>query len=533
MDNWTKWLAGGAIFGSSLGLIATVWSRIKSFFWRIACYYIKHVEFDNSGWASEAMLDYIITHHKLSKSYDRVFRAMYEQIRGGKREFIPTEIFGYRDFLFWNGWFPVLVTKKSGSDEPKATSGESPQITHKNDDITVALKITFLRGTFNVDDIFVKACAERTLKHGDQHESGTRFFIKHVPGEYEKNGKDKSIAGWYHQARFRLLAHKVADLGPRVDESRTALSHLVFPPHVMDLIEEIRRWRNSEKWYKEKGIPWKRGWSLYGVPGTGKTALTRAFAQDLDLPVFVFNLTEMNNRDLTNEWRNMLEHTPCIALFEDIDNVFHGRENVSRRGMGMSMYPGFDMDDDDDPNDSLGRPAGSKKKRRMGGPLTFDCLLNCIDGVERADGVFTIITTNDISKLDEALGKPRKLPDGTVEFISTRPGRIDKAIELTYMTLDCKRQMAKHILGDFPAQHVEMNLFIDKFPDLQETPAQFQERCAQIALKTYWDLKEAEVAKHLAPPTIKNGRYAIAAKPFSNGKWEPLVESGTGCVRGN
>ena len=28
--------------------------------------------------------------------------------------------------------------------------------------------------------------------------------------------------------------------------------------------------------------------------------------------------------------------------------------------------------------------------------------------------------------------------------------------------------------------------FIDKFPDLQETPAQFQERCAQIALECFW-----------------------------------------------
>ena len=31
-------------------------------------------------------------------------------------------------------------------------------------------------------------------------------------------------------------------------------------------------------------------------------------------------------------------------------------------------------------------------------PLTFDCLLNCLDGVERADGIFTIITTNDLTQ---------------------------------------------------------------------------------------------------------------------------------------
>ena len=89
-------------------------------------------------------------------------------------------------------------------------------------------------------------------------------------------------------------------------------------------------------------------------------------------------------------------------------------------------------------------------KKGMAGltPLTFDCLLNCLDGVERADGVFTIISTNDIGKVDPALGQPRKLPDGGLEFISTRPGRIDKAVELTYMELADKKRMAKRILGD-------------------------------------------------------------------------------------
>ena len=113
-------------------------------------------------------------------------------------------------------------------------------------------------------------------------------------------------------------------------------------------------------------------------------------------------------------------------------------------------------------------------------PLTFDCLLNCLDGVERADGIFTIITTNDISKIDPALGQPRKLPDGTIEFISTRPGRIDKAVELTYMEAADKKRMAKRILGEY-AERVrpEMLEFIDRYPDLQETPAQFQERCAR------------------------------------------------------
>ena len=40
--------------------------------------------------------------------------------------------------------------------------------------------------------------------------------------------------------------------------------------------------------------------------------------------------------------------------------------------------------------------------------------------VERTDGIFTIISTNDISKVDPALGQPRQMPDGVMEFIYRR-----------------------------------------------------------------------------------------------------------------
>ena len=65
-------------------------------------------------------------------------------------------------------------------------------------------------------------------------------------------------------------------------------------------------------------------------------------------------------------------------------------------------------------------------------------------------------------------------------------GRIDKAVELTYMELADKKRMAKRILGDYPDEYLTMLEFIDKYPDMQETPAQFQERCGQIALKCFW-----------------------------------------------
>ena len=46
--------------------------------------------------------------------------------------------------------------------------------------------------------------------------------------------------------------------------------------------------------------------------------------------------------------------------------------------------------------------------------------------------------------------------------------------------------MASRILGDYSAEYRAMLAFIDETVDLPETPAQFQERCGQIALACFW-----------------------------------------------
>jgi hypothetical protein len=55
-----------------------------------------------------------------------------------------------------------------------------------------------------------------------------------------------------------------------------------------------------------------------------------------------------------------------------------------------------------------------------------------------------------------------------------------------------KRRMAARILGDYPAECEKMLEFIDEFPELAETPAQFQERCGQIALACFWKERRSD-----------------------------------------
>src|SRR4029079_19582641 len=185
------------------------------------------------------------------------------------------------------------------------------------------------------------------------------------------------------QGYYRLIGITADELGKMPLHKGRALDTLIFPDRIKGLINEIELWRNNRQWYLDKGIPWKRGWLLYGPPGTGKTALARAFAADLTMPIYVFNLAEMSNHELVKTWADMQVNVPCIALIEDIDNVFHGRENVARKNNPMPFM--FSAPSKEGEGDKGGGGGGGGLGM---GPLTFDCLLNCLDGVERSDGIF-------------------------------------------------------------------------------------------------------------------------------------------------
>jgi hypothetical protein len=495
-------LAGGA----ALGVLATMWTKIKGFAWRFVGMFVQRVEIPTEA-GHDAVVAYLIANFKRSRNYDKMYGASWEYQRDGRYGLVPYEVFGNRLLILWNGWFPFLFTNQV---ESKAASSKgTPEGSAAG--MKVYSTVTFLRGTLDMEDVLRRACAARNnvswAVEDEQTATKNRFCIHHVPargdGNSDYTGSSDGLA-WYQQGNYRLLSHAPDQLGKARTNNGKALDNLIFPQRVKALISEIELWRKSKDWYAEKGIAWKRGWLLYGPPGTGKTAVARAFAEDLNMPIYVYNLAEMGNHELMKTWTEMQTNTPCIALIEDIDNVFHGRENVARRHSLFPMMVPEKRDGD----------GGDKPGRGPLAPLTFDCLLNCLDGVERADGIFTIITTNDLTKIDPALGLPRTLPDGATEFISTRPGRIDKAVELTYMEAADKKRMAARILGAYEPEHLEMVAFVEKFPDLQETPAQFQERCAQVALKCFW--RDSAVPKEW--PELGDGIFSNLARRVLAGR---------------
>ena len=476
--------------GSALAaLVVGFWDKIKTFLWLLISTVIQKAEIKNEETHNE-VVGYLIKNFKKAPSYDKVFGAQYESFRNGTYGFVPYEKFGDNLMVFFSNktylWglirVPFLFTKNSVA----FLGGEASSGQNENEK-TVSYIIS-IRGTLNVSDIVEEAMHTRnkiSWNIDEMEKRANRFNIYYFP-ERENTSKDRNYAyngyAWYQQNNYKLLGVTKDKLGRELKNNGNSLDNLFFPDEVKDLIKIINLWIKSRDWYKEKSIPWKRGWLLYGPPGTGKTALARAFAEDLDLPIHFFSLAQMTNNDLIKAWQSMQLNIPCIALIEDIDNVFNKRKNIAQNPSALmlggfgNMNGGSDGTQGQDSSDGIGSKT----------PLTFDTLLNCIDGVDKSDGVFTIITTNDITKIDEAIGLPKTLEDGSQVFVSSRPGRIDRAIELTYMSAENKKKMADKILADFPDKLEEIYAHIAN--EEEETPAQFQEYCAQIALQEFWKL---------------------------------------------
>jgi hypothetical protein len=335
--------------------------------------------------------------------------------------------------VYWQGWRPLVLKSDRES----------------------GMTVSFLRGTFNLEKLLFAAINLKNKIY--QNSSLKRYSVVVCRGTLDKvnskNGDEsKASSGGppatqpepyfdYATSSYNSIGYSPEDFGEPFDN---AMERLVFTSQQEAAIEEAKTWLNSQIWFKQRGIPWKRGWLLKGSAGTGKTSMVKAVGQLLDLPVVFFDLASMTNYDCQMAWQRAEGLTPCIVLLEDVDAVFNGRENTISIKYGVFG-------------------------------VTFDCLLNCIDGVINSDGIFLMVTTNYPEKLDTALSGI------TGNGITTRPGRIDRVIEFGYIGREGKLKIAQRIFAGFPEE-----VYRELIDDQLLTGAQFQEKCTRLALKLFW-----------------------------------------------
>ncbi|KAF8216635.1 P-loop containing nucleoside triphosphate hydrolase protein [Mycena galopus ATCC 62051] len=188
---------------------------------------------------------------------------------------------------------------------------------------------------------------------------------------------------------------------------KRSISSIILDPGVSELlVDDARDFLGSKAWYAARGIPFRRGYLLYGAPGSGKTSIISSIAGELGLDVYIVSLSRagLDDSALSELISNLPEK--CIALMEDIDAAF--TQSLNRDAVQGPAAPAGAADDGK-PAPPGAPPAPSTSRLSLSG------LLNALDGVAAQEGRILYATTNKYRALDPALCRPGRM-DIHVEF---------------------------------------------------------------------------------------------------------------------
>ena len=176
--------------------------------------------------------------------------------------------------------------------------------------------------------------------------------------------------------------------------------------------------------YEEMGIRPPKGVILYGVPGTGKTLMAKAVANQTSATFLRVVGSELIQKYLGDGpklvrelFRVAEEHAPSIVFIDEIDAI--GTKRYVARNCSLTqnvkLLHRYDS-----------TSGGEREIQR-----TMLELLNQLDGFDTRGDVKVIMATNKIETLDPAL---------------IRPGRIDRKIEFPLPDVKTKRHIFRFVL---------------------------------------------------------------------------------------
>lgn len=428
------------MYAAVIGIVLGIGRNLKFYLLRLRSVFFQVVELDAD--TRQNFLAFLVNVKKFK-------RSLLEPSKYLSKSSYYAPIDSHTDILYWdianinnkkivlwkNVIIPLIVTGVRVSDQGSLTDN--------------TIKLTSFRFTLNLEQLFrdyqdycISRSSETISEFMIHNETGTRNDSYH-----SKNGNEGVVP---EEAKTGTRGDRVPIFVTSDDLTRNNQNlrqNLYIPSNLQTVKKEIDFFLKSQLWFKERGLVWKRGYILYGPPGTGKTSFVRSIAEEHKLPLHNFNLASFHNREFIARWKSLSSRgSMFIALFEDLDSVFHGRENITNV---QGSEPG----------------------------MTFDTLLNCLDGADKAGGALVFINTNDYSKLDSALYQFNS--DGSE--VASRPGRIDRAIEFSYIEGEGKKLIANRIFKGM--EHLIAPTIKKHSGKL--TPAQFEEICKRLAMEEY------------------------------------------------
>ncbi|XP_010502854.1 PREDICTED: AAA-ATPase At3g28540-like [Camelina sativa] len=332
--------------------------------------------------------------------------------------------------------------------------------------------------------------------HSRHREMITKTYLDHVLREGEEIGLKKRERKLYtNNSSQDWWSWRSGSNWSNVsfDHPATFETLAMDPEKKEEIKKDLIKFSNGKDYYRKVGKPWKRGYLLFGPPGTGKSTMISAMANFLGYDVYDLELTTVTNN---SELKKLILETKgkSIVVIEDID--------CSLDLTGQRRKLNLEDEEEEDIEEKI-KEAEKKKQSKV----TLSGLLNAIDGLWSACSGEKIIvfTTNFVDNLDPAL---------------IRRGRMDNHIEMSYCRFEAFKVLAKNYLeieshdlyGDVKRLVEEVDMSPADVAEnlMPKSDEQDAEICLKRLVKSLEEVKEK--AKNLAEEDEKEARKKMKKK---------------------